>query len=132
MSYGNDGNHTEGHDLPTQRDRDNAVWLYQHTQLPEGVIGERFGVTRQTVHSWVQAAGVPLRGPVPHRSDVEDEIVLSDVDAEQALPTAVAVVLRALAEQSAALGRIEGSLNALVQLLGQGTFVTSLPSRSQE
>lgn len=106
--------------LATQRDRENAIYLYQNTQLTASEIGGMFGVTRQTVHAWVDAAGVPRRGQVPHRADREEttgEMAIPVDDGEPSdLAAVVAEMSRQVTSNATRLGYIEGVVDTLIRL----------------
>lgn len=44
------------------KDKQEAVRLYQETDLTVEEIASRFNVTRPTIHRWADEAGVPVRG----------------------------------------------------------------------
>ena len=60
----------------TKKARAEAVRLYTETDLTTEEIGARYGVSRQTVHRWITAAGVPLRGPMGPRNREPEEAQL--------------------------------------------------------
>ena len=69
-----------------RQERDRAVKLYTETRLPVGEIATHMGVSRQTVHRWLRAAGIELRGPMgPRDRYVELDEATSDDGAASAL-----------------------------------------------
>ena len=70
--------------MPTRAERDRAVRMYTETRLPVGEIAKRMGVSRATIHRWLQSADVEHRGPMgPRGTYVADEprITLSESEA---------------------------------------------------
>ena len=66
----------KGHGVTTSaKDRAAAVRLYEESNLTSEQIGAKYGVSRQTVHRWIQSAGVPLRGPRGPRNTGEVPVV---------------------------------------------------------
>ncbi len=98
--------------MPSSDNAKAAVTLYTTTDMPVEDIGRQFGVSRQSVHNWLRAAGVPPRGPRgPRRIHLPPDEALTGE------------VLRQLAEIRSALTRLEavaahlqGALDTLVKL----------------
>lgn len=69
----------KGRPLPAGRkERQEAIKLYRDTDMSVDDIGSRFGVSRQTVHRWINDAGVPLRGAMGPRSHEEDGDIIAE------------------------------------------------------
>jgi transposase-like protein len=95
-----------------------AVRLYRDTRLPSADIGQLVGVSRQTVHNWVRAAGVPLRGARsggPMQADAATGDVF--IELRIAMETTAAAINANLMALTARVGACEASIQQLIGLV---------------
>lgn len=117
--------------VTAEEDRALAIRLYRDSRLPAQEIAVLVNVSRQTVHNWVKAAGVPLRGThsgTLSMDDSPDDMPVPEAVADlrvRSVLDAIATVredlssgqesLRALTARVAALEALSARLAAVIE-----------------
>lgn len=101
--------------LPTRAERDRAVKLYTETRLPVGEIAAHLRVSRSTIHRWLQAAGVELRGPMGPRESYLDELGVDEAAATQRM----AIVMAELGALKQGQNSIEATVRELTRTVAE-------------
>lgn len=119
-----------------QQERESAIRLYTETTMTVGGIAQMLKVSRTTVHNWLREAGVPLRGGGGPRGPRRQAAATVDVGSLEEAADAVIngqALLRAevaaagnltqensrqITELRAAVERLQGTMDALLAILG--------------
>lgn len=115
VNNGSTNNGRVQHRLPTRAERDRAVKLYTETRLPVGEIAAHLRVSRSTIHRWLQAAGVELRGPMGPRESYLDELGVDETASVQRM----AIVMEALGALKNGQASIEADVRELTKAVAE-------------